>query len=153
MAISSYISARQGLALSDTAVRRGRPPKDTLKSGRLDEPYELSIFPDAMGWMLAVKLPRVPVGSFKWVQDTPDIYHMARDFLPGSTLTFGYTNALDDGVIILQFRISEYAAKENIGTREATYDELTALLRDYVAKNSGELSAIAKKIRLYVGAE
>jgi hypothetical protein len=138
--------------LSDT-VRRGRPPKDVVKSGLLDEPYELSIFPDAMGWMLAVKLPRVPVGAFRWVQDTPDIYHMAREFLPGATLTFGYTNALDDGIVILQFRVSEYAAKENIGTRDATYDELADMIREYVGKHSGELSAIAKKIRVFVGAE
>lgn len=138
--------------MSDT-VRRGRPPKDVVKSGLLDEPYELSIFPDAMGWMLAVKLPRVPVGAFRWVQDTPDIYHMAREFLPGATLTFGYTNALDDGIVILQFRVSEYAAKENIGTRDATYDELADMIREYVGKHSGELSAIAKKIRVFVGAE
>ena len=134
-------------------AKLGRPPKEVLTSGMLEEPYELSIFPDAMGWMLAVKLPRIPVGAFRWVQDTPDIYRMARDFLPGSTLTFGYTNALDDGVIILQFRISEYAAKENIGTRESSYDALTELLRDYVAKHGAGLSAIAKKIRAYVGAE
>ena len=139
--------------MSDAAVRRGRPPKEAIKSGLLEEPYELSIYPDAMGWMLAVKLPKVPVGAFRWVQDTPDIYHMSREFLPGATLTFGYTNALDDGVVILQFRVSESAAKENIGNREATYDELTDMLRDYVAKHGSELSAIAKRIRLYVGAE
>ena len=106
-----------------------------------------------MGWMLAVKLPRVPVGSFRWVQDTPGLYHDAREFLPGSTLTFGYTNALDDGVIMLQFRVSEFAAKENIGTREMDYDSLTDAIRDYVAKHGSELSAMAKKIRVYVGAE
>ena len=139
--------------MSDTVARRGRPPKETIKSGILEEPYELSIHPDAMGWLLAVKLPKVPVGAFKWVQDTPEIYRMGREFLPGGTLTFGYSNALDDGVIILQFRISEYAAKENIGTREATYDELTEKLKDYVSKHSGDLSGIAKKIRAYVGAE
>ena len=138
--------------MSDTAVKRG-PGRPAIKSGLLEEPYELSIHPDTMGWMLAVRLPRVPVGSFRWVQDTPQLYHDAREFLPGSTLTFGYTNALDDGIIILQFRISEYAAKENIGNRDATYDQLTEMLRDYVAKHGSELSAIAKKIRLFVGAE
>jgi hypothetical protein len=139
--------------LSDPAVRRGRPPKDAIKSGLLEEPYELSIHPDVMGWKVIAKLPRVPVGAFRWVQDTPDLYHMAREFLPGSTLTFGYTNALDDGVVMLQFTLSEYAAKENIGNREATYDELSEKLADYIAKHGGELSAIAKKIRVFVGAE
>ena len=139
--------------MSDTAVRRGRPPKDAIKSGLLEEPYELSIQPDVMGWKVIAKLPRVPVGAFRWVQDTPDLYHMAREFLPGSTLTFGYTNALDDGVVMLQFTLSEYAAKENIGNREATYDELADKLADYLAKHGGELSAIAKKIRVFVGAE
>jgi hypothetical protein len=139
--------------MSDTAVRRGRPPKDTLKSGILDEPYELAIMPTVMGWLLAVKLPRVPVGAFRWVQDTPDLTHMVLEFLPGSSFDVGYDSALDNGCIILRINLSEFSAKENIGKRDATYDELSELIREYVGKHGGELSAIAKKIRLYVGAE
>ena len=138
--------------MSDTVHRgRGRPPKTT--GALFAEPFEFSIHPDAMGWLIAVKLPKVPVGAFKWLQDTPDIFHLSRDFMPGATLTFGYSNALDDGVCILQFRLSEFAAKETLGARDNSYDELTAMIGEYIAKNGAKLSAIAKRIREYVGAD
>ena len=138
--------------MSDVAVRRGRPPKEAIKSGLLEEPYELAIMPSVMGWLITAKLPRVPVGAFRWVQDTPGLYHDIREFLPGSTLDIGYDSALDNGVVILRITMSEFAAKESIN-RDATYDELSDLLREHIAKHGSELSAIAKKIRLYVGAE
>jgi hypothetical protein len=108
---------------------------------------------NVMGWLITVKLPRVPVGAFRWVQDTPDLVHMLREFLPGCTMDVGYTSALDDGVIILRLTLSEYAAKESLDAREASYDELAEMIREYIGKHSGELSAIAKKIRIFVGAE
>jgi hypothetical protein len=138
--------------MADTVHRgRGRPPKTT--AALFAEPFEFSIHPDAMGWLIAVKLPKVPVGAFKWLQDTPDIFHLSRDFMPGATLTFGYSNALDDGVCILQFRLSEFAAKETLGARDNSYDELTAMIGEYISKNGAKLSAIAKRIREYVGAD
>jgi hypothetical protein len=141
--------------VSDTAVKRGpgRPPREAIKSGLLEEPYELAIMPNVMGWLITVKLPRVPVGAFRWVQDTPDLVHMLREFLPGCTLDIGYTSALDNGVVILRLTLSEYSARESLGAREASYDSLADMIRDHIARHSGELSAIAKKIRLYVGAE
>lgn len=139
--------------MSDTAVRRGRPPKEAIKSGLLEEPYELAIMPSVMGWLITVKLPKVPVGAFRWVQDTPGLIQDLREFLPGCTFDVGYTSALDDGVVMLRLTMTEYAAKENIGHRESSYDELADILRDHLAKHSGELSGIAKKIRVYVGAE
>ena len=137
--------------MSDTVHRgRGRPPKTT--AALFAEPFDYNIQPEALGWLIAVKLPRVPVGAHRWVQDTPDLFNLSREFMPGASLTFGYSNALDDGVCVLQFHLSEYAARETIGKREMSYDELTKLIPEYISKNGAKLSNIAKKIREKVGA-
>ena len=65
--------------MSDTVHRgRGRPPKTT--AALFAEPFEFSIHPDAMGWLIAVKLPKVPVGAFEWLIDTVWIVLAARDW-------------------------------------------------------------------------
>jgi hypothetical protein len=138
--------------LSDIQVRRGRPPKDAIKSGMLEEPYEANIIPMPRGWDIAIKFPRVPVGAFLWVQDSGFAHDMLKLF-PRCIWEIGYDTALDGGVIMITLHYGEYAAKENFNAREASYDDLADMLRDYVAKHSGELSGIAKRIRLYVGAE
>ena len=137
--------------MSDT-VKRG-PGRPAVKSGLLEEPYELSILPMPRGWDLAIKLPRVPIGAFVWIQETPMFPHDMMVLFPRCTWEIGYDTALPGGIIMITVHMGQYAARELFENREASYDQLTDMLKEYVAKHGSELSAIAKKIRLFVGAE